>query len=168
MDQLFAYTKTAMEVNRQELWKARYKVLQQKAKTHTCDLPWIVFGGKIKLANGAVLVLQKAFNMAFIPSRLQHASDKCGYVPGTGKRLNSEVLLCEVSNETTGIKDNIDDQGNPTIHQQMLRDINHQNHSAMEELICQGFKQANQFKHKVVCKSKETELSKEYITIPPR
>ena len=48
----------------------------------------------------------------------------------------------------------------------MLRGIEHQNHSTVEELIDQGFKQANQFKRKVVRKSKETKLSQEDITIP--
>ena len=166
MDQLFTYAKTAMEVNWQELWKARYKCLRQKAKTHTWDLPWIVFGEKIKLANGTVLALQNVFNMAFTPLGLQRAGDKCSYAPATRELLNSEVLLLEVSNETTGIKDNSNDQGNLTTHQQMLRDIEHQNYYAVEELIGQGFKQANQFKLKSIRKSKEIEPSKEDITIP--
>ena len=104
--------------------------------------------------------------MAFTPSRLQRASNKCGYVPATRELFNSEVLFREVSNETTGIKDNINDQVNLIIHPQMLRDIKHQNRSAVEELIGQGFKQANQFKLKSIRKSKEIEPSKEDITIP--
>ena len=73
--------------------------------------------------------------MAFTPLRLQLASDKCGYVPATRELLNSEVLHREASNESTGIKDNSNDQGNLTINQQLLGDIEHYNHSTVEELI---------------------------------
>ena len=63
--QLFAYEKSAMEVNGAELWKAPYTFLRQKAKANTWDLLLIVLGGNIKLANGAVLELQNGFIMAF-------------------------------------------------------------------------------------------------------
>ena len=132
MDQLFAYVKTVMEVNREDLWKARYAILRQKARTHTRVLPWIVFGGKVKLANGTVLELRNAFNQAFTPSRLQRATEKCGYVPATRALLNSEILLREVSDETAeeGIQDN-DDSGKTT-HAQMMKDIEHRNLSVKD------------------------------------
>jgi hypothetical protein len=78
-DQLFAYFKTLVALNRETLYKARVRLAGESATLSINDIGYIVFGGTVTLENGEAILLRRAFQESMDPQHIERAQRKCGY-----------------------------------------------------------------------------------------
>ena len=109
MDQLYAYLKTLCYRNRETLIKARTEANRDDTSAlGLADVGWLIFGGKVSLANGMSVDLLPSFDAAFDKDHLDRAKAKCGYYPSTRAALNSTKVRRVLT--VSGSVDDDDDQ----------------------------------------------------------
>jgi hypothetical protein len=86
-DQLFSYTKSLMERNREELVLAKIK--HNLGEVKFVDLPVILFGADFQLPDGSNLKFKNAFHLSFSKKHILSAVAKCGYSPANRAALRN-------------------------------------------------------------------------------
>lgn len=147
MDQLFSACKTAINKNKNELWRARHEAVGAKATITFRDVGYLVQGGIVKIVddNGELveeLLLKDALTEHLSPEKIRRAREKVGCFPATRAALKSPQVRHEVveGDDELGEQEQIDPMG------QILDRIEQRNHSVANRLIELGYEQAEKGK----------------------
>lgn len=109
MDQSCAHLKTLCYRNRETLIKARTDANRDDTSAlGLADVGWLIFGGKVSLANGMSVDLLPSFDAAFDKDHLDRAKAKCGCYPSARAALNSAKVRRVLA--VSGSVDDDDDQ----------------------------------------------------------
>ena len=142
MDQEYAKTKTAMENNRDELYKARHNANPSKlTPIDESDVPVLLFGGKVPIEDGSIVELENAFEKSFNKESIKRSLEKCGYCPATRAGLRSTKLRRGVRSDDQDSKL----QSNKKRFEEMIKEIEVENHKTVKILIEKGYTTATVF-----------------------
>ena len=142
MDQEYAKTKTAMENNRDELYKARHNANPSKlTPIDESDVPVLLFGGKVPIEDGSIVELENAFEKSFNKESIKRSLEKCGYCPATRAGLRSTKLRRGVRSDDQDSKLQSDEKQ----FEEMIKEIEVENHKTVKILIEKGYTTATVF-----------------------
>ena len=144
MDQLFGNFKTLAYKNRDKIFQKRMSFEGENAPLSMSDVGYCVFGGQLVMNDGSVLVLDDAFNVAFTPTLIEKACQKCGYAPATRNALLSKKVCHKVVMTEDG---HIDLEADP--YGKLLEELEKQNTDACRALVSADYKKATVLERKI-------------------
>ena len=143
-DQSFGDFKSAIEGNRDALFRAREEAEPGKGTVTFDDVALIMYGGTATMINGRTIDLKNAIAETCTPEKLQASRLKCGYFPASRSALKSEQIRHQIVEDAAG---DVDNEADPlgVLYEMMEKD----NIASTTWLVENGLVEAQLCKRKV-------------------